>query len=632
MSGAGAGRAAERRGAAGAAGGAAGGASRLGRLLHAELGWFGLWAGRSPRVELERAALPTELSALVERVSRRSRLWRHERADVVRELASHFREGLERGATASELVGSFGDARAAARLIGRAKRRARGLWWLPILWAQRAVIAFITLAVLTYLWFGVQVWGARPTITRDYLAELNATALAVPESERAWPLIREAMLASGTIPFREGFADSSAIERARPGSEAWPSVVDHVERNQQAVELLRRASERRALAYVSTARPDFELVTALGLGWAQEPIDPEWRGSLFHLWDLRPVALREGARLMGYHAMAAASSGDGAGAVADVVALARLSNFVSEPAGAIDALVSASIINRSARVVRLLIEHWSQAFSDAQLRDMAHALASHHGSQKPLMRFDADRLVLADVFQRLCTDDGRGGGLVLAERAERFFYSPEDLDRRPRVLLSVRVLTWLAEPVRAAFLRDRDAQVHLVSAVFDEAERMASVPMWERRAGPLVLSLDTGALSDERSWPASWVFPAVSRQSLIDLSVMRRDGALVLIALELYRRREGVYPASLEAMVPGLLPSVPVDQFTGRPLMYALRADGTFVLYSAGADRDDDGGRASEPWHQAWGWIDPGELEKPEEQRWILVPEGDAVLWPIEEE
>jgi hypothetical protein len=72
-------------------------------------------------------------------------------------------------------------------------------------------------------------------------------------------------------------------------------------------------------------------------------------------------------------------------------------------------------------------------------------------------------------------------------------------------------------------------------------------------------------------------------------AVAERDAVLVAIALQLYHRREGTWPASLNQIVPGLLPRVPVDQFDGKPLRYRL-IEGRPNVYSVGPNRQDDGG------------------------------------------
>ncbi|MFM9143944.1 MAG: HAAS signaling domain-containing protein, partial [Phycisphaerales bacterium] len=59
--------------------------------------------------------LDPQLVALVRSVARRTRLRRAERADVERELASHFREALAARRSPEEAITTFGDPKTAAR-------------------------------------------------------------------------------------------------------------------------------------------------------------------------------------------------------------------------------------------------------------------------------------------------------------------------------------------------------------------------------------------------------------------------------------------------------------------------------------------------------------------------------------
>jgi len=66
--------------------------------------------------------------------------------------------------------------------------------------------------------------------------------------------------------------------------------------------------------------------------------------------------------------------------------------------------------------------------------------------------------------------------------------------------------------------------------------------------------------------------------------------AATALAIERYRlKHEGKLPETLSALVPEYLPAVPIDPFTGEALRYRKRDKG-FVVYSVGADRQDDGG------------------------------------------
>jgi hypothetical protein len=63
------------------------------------------------------------------------------------------------------------------------------------------------------------------------------------------------------------------------------------------------------------------------------------------------------------------------------------------------------------------------------------------------------------------------------------------------------------------------------------------------------------------------------------------------LALQAHRAERGAYPDELAALVPAYLEAVPTDPFDGKPLRYR-RDGGSYVLYSVGPDRRDDGGRA----------------------------------------
>ncbi len=64
------------------------------------------------------------------------------------------------------------------------------------------------------------------------------------------------------------------------------------------------------------------------------------------------------------------------------------------------------------------------------------------------------------------------------------------------------------------------------------------------------------------------------------------------LACRLYKSRTGRYPDSLEALVPDLLTEIPIDPFTGKPLVYRREGEG-FIVYSLGSNERDDGGRST---------------------------------------
>ena len=120
----------------------------------------------------------------------RARLWRRERADVTDESVAHFTDGLTAGESVADLVAAFGDERQAARLIRRAKIRNRSIFWHLLRFCRRAVGAIL----LGYAVLTVRFYLGRPTVSVDYLAQLNAPAERTPEAQRAWPLYVKALV------------------------------------------------------------------------------------------------------------------------------------------------------------------------------------------------------------------------------------------------------------------------------------------------------------------------------------------------------------------------------------------------------------------------------------------------------
>jgi hypothetical protein len=65
------------------------------------------------------------------------------------------------------------------------------------------------------------------------------------------------------------------------------------------------------------------------------------------------------------------------------------------------------------------------------------------------------------------------------------------------------------------------------------------------------------------------------------------------LALAVFKADSGRYPAQLADLVPKYLAAVPDDPFSGRGLVYRRAANG-YLLYSVGADQQDDGGHAED--------------------------------------
>ncbi len=99
-----------------------------------------------------------------------------------------------------------------------------------------------------------------------------------------------------------------------------------------------------------------------------------------------------------------------------------------------------------------------------------------------------------------------------------------------------------------------------------------------------------------REWArliASELIPSVfSAENTYKRTASLSQMASTVIALQRYKQVNGVYPEQLSALIPTFLPALPQDYFLddGNPLIYRLKSDGTYLLYSVGMNLKDDGG------------------------------------------
>ncbi len=600
-----------------------------------------------PLVDAERviaaAALPAALADLAQRVVRRARLWRHERIEVARDLVAHFEDGLAAGVSADELAASFGDPVQAAKLFRRAVRRNRPWTWRAMKFTERAILTLVfgtvALALLVYGIQAARIYGGRVNVARNYAAEWNAPILAVPEAERAWPVYRAATLKMSPWPIQWDPYD------VRPGRPGWAEYVAFLEANRDAVDLYRRAARMPRLAWLFSAGVRAEDAALYRRGVAQsattddseEPPGPENPELISML--LTPAAtLREAARTLALGAYRAAETGDAASVYEDVAGIVRVADHARELRFIIGDLLGAAVAHRACELLGTLLHVHPTLLTDDQLVSLAHRLSAV-GAGSLQVRLDAERATFEDVLQRYYTDDGRGGGLprpallrLVADSAGQGTAS----ESWRRSVLSAAVPALSVVVVGRHELRAR------YEYLFGRYEERLRTPLWLRRGNgvePEIEALQATPWLRVRYAPLHMLLPALDRAFVHgDLAEQARDATLAAIALQLYHRRHGVWPATLDELTPQWLPQVPVDRFDGQPLRYRL-VDGQPLLYSVGADRDDDGGRLPElpklgldaprrRWQCNRAAMQWQPLPDPNQPTPAGCPDGDWLLWP----
>ncbi len=538
------------------------------------------------RYGLHEAGIPPELRGIVLDVVHRTRLWRFEKADVGRELTAHFRDGLTRGESPDALAAAFGPLRRAARLIRRAKRRGRSRAWRTWLRAGQAAGLVLIVLVGIYLAATIRLLTGRPEIARDYLVEINAAAAAVPEGNRAWDLYREALLALGDVP--AGLTSGDAY----PGAAGWPETTRYLEQHGEAMELVRKAASRRGLGYV----------VGDGIDEADRPLwpdvaDVDWTGRSLSdrlASELLPYlgSLNTLGWLLSVDALRAAELGDGALVTADIEAIMGVARHALEVPLILNNLVAFRQVSLGVTTLGEILADQPEVFADEQLGRLAHRLIALFGGRLSA-RFQGEQMLFDDLVQRLYTDDGNGDGRLTAQGLN----SPG--------LTNGTDGAELLAPIAGLVIAGRRAYTDEYRRLLAIVEAEFARPLWRR--DPARLDRETGAGTETLLHRARYprigrLIHAYSRVGTRpELVTQERDAMCVAIALELYRRRHGGWPASLTELIPDLLPEIPPDRYDGAPLRYRL-IEGKPVIYSVGKDGHDDG---------------------------LLPRDGDLVLWPI---
>lgn len=575
------------------------------------------------------SGLPEPARARVGDVVRRTRLWRCERVGVALELIAHFRDGLDMGTPLAELLDGFGDARRTAKLIRRAKKRQRSIIWK----ARRACTWGVVALAVFYIGLGVYYSFGAPTISVDYTAELNRPAAAVAEQDRAWPVYRSALLAMG-LEDRRGNPNTGLIgEHAVPGSERWEETVAYLDQHAASVEQLRAAASMPGLGYIAGYHHE-----PADLALFQPDEDPDAYSAHLAEQDAQAnltigillphlTSLRYASHVLASDASLAAERGDAATCYADLAAVLRVSRHANEQTTLINQLNVISMVQRALTDISRIVVEYPDLLTDEQLLALAHQVATY---AYPALDFLGERAFFYDLLQHYFTDDGHGDGHFIGAHWDRF---ESDVYGMTGVygLAGLDNSTWAGASARAAvapaittLMGSRREQRELYDRLMDRMVAQHEVPLWlsaeDKVGGDIRRMMEASHLTQIKYLPVAVFLPALgAARQTVERHSAHAEGVMLGLALELYRRETGGYPDALDALVPHYIPELPIDRITGGVLRYRVGDSGP-LIYSVGADRDDDGGVAPslEP-GRVMLWIDPAPVD------------GDWVLWPRHE-
>ncbi len=565
-------------------------------------------------------SLPSEIVALVSSVVARTRLRTRERQEIERELTAHFRDGLESGQSAAQLVAKFGDARESSRQLraGAIAKRSS----LDRTLRQLRIAATWTIAGFTGL-YGASVAylsTQKPVISFDPIARFQAQLPKVAESDRAWPVYKAGLIALADPASRAGNSQNEFVELtyidygAADGSafvadEHWEQQCKVLAERAAGIELLCRAARLPALGYVPSTRKNPEDANIFG----------SKVGNYAHLESELPMValllpqlpkLRQVSKFLASDALFAIEQGDGARFVRDIDAIIGLSMHSEEDKTLISQLVGNAIRAVACERTHMALEWHPEVLTDEQLKGLATRLKSIPDSAYRV-DLSMELLMLEDVIQRTFSDDGNGDGVFNPAYAKRTMdllvtvTSDPDAEKS-----SSNALDFMLAPLGASLTASRKETMEMCKALYAETERQSTLPLWQENFD-YETQFEQMVHASARA-EIKWMIPRLLVAAVTRAASVRRTGestvtaALTAIALEQYRRAHGGnWPAKIDDLVPEFMAAAPLDPYTGQPVSYSL-ADSHPLIWSVSENRVDQQGVAG-PRHSRqgdWVWVD----------------------------
>jgi len=402
----------------------------------------------------------------------------------------------------------------------------------------------------------------------DYVARLNEIGKAGrAESLNAAPYYEKAFKLSVEQPEQLSKSDLKA----------WPQDLP---------------DEKRTLLQ-NWAFANSKALEQLKLGTKKSYYWPEYQGS--SMWDIVLPDLAKARSLM--YALCSraklyASKGNFEQAFSDLLVCYRFGKQLAGPIVLIEQLVGIAVREFALQAGFQILDRTSPP--PDLLKDFQQQLEMLYTKQSYVIDFTAEKYTIYDSIQMAFTDDGEGSGHIrkaelrgiknMLENSKKQIHNLEQPDRRQTTELADKVCGYFSGVVHKT-----PWQLH------NEGKDLEKVIEEMTKDNPFLRML----------------MPAVGR--VLEISFRGRvetDALITTLSLLRYKAERGQLPENLDELVSaGYLKNLPIDVFSGGPLVYK-RLDNDFILYSFGHDLDDDGGVYSK-----WGKGEGG---------------GDQVFWPVE--
>ena len=560
---------------------------------------------------LRASGLPAEVQDIISRIAKRSRLLKHEKAEVVDDLIAHFEDGNRCGRSFDELINDFGDPDDTAKLIRTSKMRNR-----PMLLKFGRVSAMLGLGVVaTYIIALILFNLGKPDPSTDYMAQFNEQAESVPDDQKAWLVYRDVWAEFGFCDGQKGKfeeiyhrdpEDESAIRLVRPGDAGWDAAVQKLQDSKKLLTSFHEGAKlpKLGVAFQSDPAkysradraalfPDDDPDAKIVFNASDFPqTEKLFEGSMFSVLLPNIQSFRKAALILTVDSRWAVQQDDRQRVTQNIETIMAHARQVSEPEFLVCAMVGFAVANMGYDLIGETLAEDPDYFTEQQLERIQAAIEATNTDE--MISFKGERLLILDIIQRVYTDDGQGDGRITSQGLDLLaayqgrVVIPGD-EKDTSIFAELLEFKAFAGPMSFVNRASRKEVVEKLDEYMSKVDAQFEIPFWQ--------SDETWEVEEQIASEAER-FPVLARLMPIYESNynargrmnMNRDGMLAAIAAHRYRLSTGSWPTSMNQLVGEFLEQIPVDQMTGNPLN--IRSDDSGLkIYSVGVDEDDDQGR-----------------------------------------
>lgn len=565
----------------------------------------------TPDELLAAANLPAPIPARIASIVRATRLWKSERADIARELIAHAHDALSAGRSPEDTADSLGDPATIAKLLRRSARRKRPWHWQARHRTLQALAIALLAMIGTYTILFIRFNTGSPSITHNYLAELNERNSAFTEDQKALPAFEALHLAWSSQVRQlyeidaehrkaEGLTDQpqniTAFEHypyASPDMPLYNRLLETHARLRPKLDAVIAASQLPTMGILYSDR--HEEITLDSGGTQLKVLPPSENPSLtapmievLLPWLGQIMSI---TKILAFDALLAAREDNPQRTLESLTALFDTVRLVAQEHTLIASLVAIACQTLGENMVLHILHHHPDTLDETQLTALAHTLGASARAARDV-DLETEHMMFYDLLQRSFTDNGHGDGRLTPEGVRIIhMYSSVEFDPNnptPGPSLTTRLSGPITMPIQGSRRDQREMHDRMMSYI----HRAISAP--PHRLEELGPDSEYRRLIDQLRTNPRYMFlsylsgaldrvPATAHQSHA-----HTNATLTTIALHIHHQRTGRWPDTLAELTPHLLPTIPEDPFDpGQPIKYRL-IDGTPHIYFVGANAQDN--------------------------------------------